>query len=92
MVLAYCVETKRQMQLNIYTTDGFPALVGRDGSFEMQGASAGAQSNTYRGKLSLKGTGKGYASAFKSNLMTSGGRWIVEGCTGATNWTVKRDR
>jgi hypothetical protein len=58
----------------------------------MQGASAGAQSNTYRGKLSLKGTGKGYASAFKSNLMTSGGRWIVEGCTGATNWTVKRDR
>ena len=92
MVLAYCVETKRQMQLNIFTTDGFPALVGRDGSFAIEGASAGAQSNTYRGKLSLKGTGKGYASAFKSNLMTSGGRWIVEGCTGATNWTVKRDR
>jgi hypothetical protein len=89
-VLGFCPETNRQQSLNIFTVGGFPALVRRDGTFDLTG-NAVSQSNTYRGKLSLNGTGRGYASAFKTHMnMSSGGRLILEGCTGATNWTVKK--
>lgn len=90
-VVGFCPETNRQMKLNVFTAEGFPALVGRDGRFDMTDGRAVSQTNTYRGRLTRKGTGKGYASAFKAMMnMSSGGRLFMEGCTGATNWTVRR--
>ena len=89
-VMGFCPDSSEQLRMNVFTANGAPAVVGRDGSFKLERGRAVSQENTYRGKLSLKGSGKGYASAFRVRMTMSGGRFVLEGCTGATNFAVKR--
>lgn len=91
-VFAFCPRTNRHESLSVFSIDGFPALVKPDGSFSHEG-SGGGQHMTYKGKLSLKGTSKGYASAYKFSLgVGDGGRYFTDGCTGARNWTARKTR
>ncbi len=71
---------------------GFPALIGRDGSFNVKG-SARTDTMTYRGKLRRSGAGKGYLSMFHTLFGLDGnGRVSSEQCFDARNWTVTRGR
>ena len=91
-VNAFCPRTNRHESLSIFSIDGFPALVKPDGSFSHEG-SGGGQHMTYKGKLSVGGTSKGYASAYKFSLgVSDGGKYFTDGCTGARNWTAKKTR
>ena len=91
-VNAFCPRTNRHESLSIFSIDGFPALVKPDGSFAHEG-SGGGQHMTYKGKLSVGGQSKGYASAYRFNLgVGDGGRYFTDGCTGARNWTAKKIR
>jgi hypothetical protein len=91
-VNAFCPRTNRHQQLSIFSIDGFPALVKPDGSFSADGR-AGGQALKYHGRLSLRGTSKGYASAYRFELgVSDGGRYFTDGCTGALNWTARRTR
>ena len=91
-VNAFCPRSNRHESLSIFSIDGFPALVKPDGSFSHEG-SGGGQHMTYKGKLSVGGTSKGYASAYKFSLgVGDGGRYFTDGCTGARTWTARRTR
>jgi hypothetical protein len=90
-VNAFCPATNRFQMLSYFTLDGFPVLIGKDGTFDVTG-NAVSQQMTYRGKLSVRGKSTGYASVFKSQLNISGGRYIIDACQGATNWTATRAR
>jgi hypothetical protein len=91
-VNAFCPASNRHESLSIFSVDGFPALVKPDGSFTHEG-SGGGQKMTYKGKLSLTGQSKGYASAYKFSLgVSDGGRYFTDGCTGARSWTATKSR
>lgn len=91
-VSAFCPASNRHEPLSIFSADGFPALVKPDGSFAHE-ASGGGQKLTYKGKFSLTGQSKGYASAYKFSLgVSDSGRYFTDGCTGARNWTAKKTR
>jgi hypothetical protein len=69
---------------------GFPALVGKDGSFDHK-ASYSSDTFTYRGKLSKHGTSKGYLSLFHTELgLSPDGKLRPEQCYQADNWEAKR--
>ena len=88
----FCSRSKRHMTRAFYGLSGFPALLGRDGSFNVKG-SASTDTMTYYGKLRRSGTGKGYLSMFHTLFGLDGaGRISTEQCFDARNWTVTRRR
>lgn len=91
-VNAFCPGSNRFELLSIFRLDGFPVLVGRDGSFKAEG-NVISQLVRYEGTLRLKGESRGYASAFKTTMrLDSSNRFQLDGCQGATNWTVRKVR
>jgi hypothetical protein len=91
-VNAFCPKSNRFQMLSILSIDGFPVLIGKDGSFQGEG-NVISQLVTYKGKLKLKGESKGYASAYKAQMnLSSDNRFYIDPCQGATNWTVKKVR
>lgn len=70
---------------------GFPTLVRADGSFSAKGSSS-ADTITYRGRLTKRGTGRGYLSLFRTRIWFEGSGITSEQCFDARNWTVRRDR
>lgn len=87
---AYCQGSSKFMQRSLYTLDGYPLMIGRDGSFKASGSQS-PDTVKYDGKLTRKGTGKGYLSLFHTNLdVGEGGRLKIDQCFAASNWTVKK--
>ena len=54
----FCSRTKEFKQGSLYTLSGFPAMIGRDGSFRAKGTQS-PNVVRYEGTLTRKGTGKG---------------------------------
>ena len=87
---AYCQRDAKFMMRSLYTLDGYPLMIGRDGSFKASGSQS-PDTVKYEGKLTRKGTGKGYLSLFHTKLdLGDGGRLNIDQCFAASNWTVKR--
>lgn len=88
----YCTANGKFVLRSMQTGLGFPALVGKDGSFDHK-ASLGADSFTYRGKLNAHGTSSGYLSLWYSFLdLSPEGRFRAVQCVQADNWTATRKR
>lgn len=87
----YCTQTGKFVMRSMMTGLGFPALVGKDGSFSHK-ASLGADSFTYKGTLSRTGTSKGYSSLWYSSfdLAPDTGLMRATQCVQASNWTATR--
>ena len=89
---AYCQRDAKFMARSLYTLGGFPLMIGRDGSFKASGSNS-PDTVRYEGKLTRRGTGKGYLSLFHTKLdVGSGGRLQIDQCFAASNWTVKKVR
>jgi hypothetical protein len=87
---AYCQRDAKFMMRSLYTLDGYPLMIGRDGSFKASGSQS-PDTVKYEGKLTKKGTGKGYLSLFHTKLdLGDGGRLQIDQCFAASNWTVKK--
>jgi hypothetical protein len=87
---AYCQRDAKFMMRSLYTLDGYPLMIGRDGSFKAKGSNS-PDTVRYEGKLTRKGTGKGYLSLFHTKLdLGDGGRVQIDQCFAASNWTAKR--
>ncbi|HEX5910358.1 MAG TPA: hypothetical protein VFY44_07680 [Thermoleophilaceae bacterium] len=88
----FCSRTKEFKQGSLYTLSGFPAMIGRDGSFRAKGTQS-PNVIRYEGKLSRSGSAKGYLSLFETDLVFGdGGTMQVQQCLGASNWKAKRTR
>jgi hypothetical protein len=86
----YCSANGKFVLRSMGTGLGFPALIGKDGSFDHK-ASFGPDSFTYRGKLNRNGTASGYLSLWYSHLdLSPEGRFRAVQCVQADNWTAKR--
>ena len=86
----FCSRTKEFKQESLYTLSGFPTVVGRDGSFKAKGTQSPSVIR-YEGRLSRKGTAKGYLSLFQTDLVFGdGGTMQVQQCLGASNWKARR--
>jgi hypothetical protein len=86
----YCIGSHKFQQRAFMRVPGFPALVGRNGSFSAKG---GISTDTvkYYGKLSKRGTSKGYMSLFHTELgLTSEGKLNPDTCYDAKHFKVKR--
>ena len=87
---AYCQRDAKFMMRSLYTLDGYPLMIGRDGNFKASGSQS-PDTVKYEGKLTKKGTGKGYLSLFHTKLdLGDGGRLQIDQCFAASNWTVKK--
>ncbi len=88
----FCSRSKRHMTRGFYGLGVFPALIGRDGSFNVKG-SARTDTMRYYGKLRRSGTSKGYLSMFHTLFgLDASGRVSSEQCFDARNWKVTRAR
>ncbi len=88
----FCSRTKEFQQDSLYTLSGFPLMIGRDGSFKAKGTQS-PNVVRYEGRLTRKGSGKGYLSVFKTDLVYGDGSTLqVQQCLGASNWKAKRVR
>ncbi|HEX5910357.1 MAG TPA: hypothetical protein VFY44_07675 [Thermoleophilaceae bacterium] len=87
---AYCQRDAKFMMRSLYTLDGYPLMIGRDGSFKASGSQS-PDTVKYEGKLTRKGTGKGYLSLFHTKLdLGDGGRLQIDQCFAASNWKVQK--
>ena len=87
---AYCQRDAKFMMRSLYTLDGYPLMISRNGSFKAKGSNS-PDTVRYEGKLSRRGTGKGYLSLFHTKLdLGDGGRLNIDQCFAASNWKVKR--
>jgi hypothetical protein len=88
----FCIARKQHMLRSLFTVDGFPTLIKRDGSFSAKGH-AGSDQVKYRGRFRRNGTGAGYLSLFHTEMwIGDGGRFQTDTCYDARNWKVKRTR
>jgi hypothetical protein len=88
----YCSANGKFVMRSMEAGLGFPALIGRDGSFDHK-SSYGADSFTYRGKLNRNGSASGYLSLWYSYLdISPEGRFRAVQCVQADNWTAKRKK
>jgi len=88
----FCSRTKEFKQESLYTLSGFPAMIGRDGSFKAKGTQS-PNVVRYEGKLNRNGSAKGYLSLFKTDLVFGEGSSLqVQQCLGASNWKARRAR
>ena len=63
----YCTANGKFVMRAMQTGLGFPALIGKDGSFDHK-ASLSSDTFTYRGKLTRNGSASGYLSLWYSSL------------------------
>jgi uncharacterized protein YraI len=87
----YCSANGRFVTRTMQVGLGFPALIGKDGSFDHK-ASYSADSFTYRGKLERNGSAKGYNSLWYTTFDNdpSSGNIRAVSCVQASNWTASR--
>jgi hypothetical protein len=86
----FCSRTREHKQGSLYTLSGFPLMIGRDGRFKAKGSQSPSVVR-YEGRLTRKGTGKGYLSVFMTDLVFGdGGTMQVQQCLGASNWKARR--
>jgi hypothetical protein len=86
----YCTDNGRFVMRAMQTGLGFPALIGKDGSFDHK-ASFSSDTFTYRGKLNRNGSASGYLSLWYSSFdLSPEGRIRALQCVQADNWTAKR--
>jgi hypothetical protein len=86
----YCSGSHQFITRELDQVDSYPAEVSRGGTFSAAGRHS-SDSVKYRGQLTGKGRGKGYASLFHSEFGSdSDGQIVFDNCFGATNFTVKR--
>jgi hypothetical protein len=87
---AYCSANGKFIMRSMETGLGFPALIGKDGSFDHKGQSTEGTFN-YRGKLNPHGTSSGYLSLWYTYAdFSPEGLIRPVQCMQADNWTATR--
>lgn len=87
-VRTFCPSSNKFRVQPLSEPDGFPAMVGRGGSFRADGDYI-KDHVKLQGRLSRRGKGRGKLSLFHTELVFGDGVGIDQ-CAGANGWTAKR--